>query len=99
MNNIVKIAVTALFLMVQVISTTGCADLKEGDGHSPILLLSTNEHFGTYTGQILLAEGFNEYEVDSIGGANVDETFLQQALARFRDMRQDLQQAQERVEE
>ena len=78
MNNIVKIAVTALFLMVQVIATTGCADLKEGDGHSPILLLATNEHFGTYTGQILLAEGFNEYEVDSIGGANVDETFLQQ---------------------
>ena len=29
----------------------------------------------------------------------MDVTFLQQALARFRDMRQDLQQAQERVEE
>jgi hypothetical protein len=49
-----------------------------------------------------LEQTFKVDEMDVTGADDVrqmlDETFLQQALARFRDMRQDLQQAQDRVE-
>jgi hypothetical protein len=49
-----------------------------------------------------LEQTFKVDEMDVTGEDDVrqmlDETFLQQALARFRDMRQDLQQAQDRVE-
>jgi hypothetical protein len=50
-----------------------------------------------------LEQTYKVDEMDVMGEADVrqmlDETFLRQALARFRDMYQDLQQAQQRVEE
>jgi hypothetical protein len=50
-----------------------------------------------------LEQTYKVDEMDVMGEADVrqmlDETFLGQALTRFRDMYQDLQQAQQRVEE
>jgi hypothetical protein len=50
-----------------------------------------------------LEQTYKVDEMDVMGEAVVrqmlDETFLLRALTRFRDMRQDLQEAQERAEE
>jgi hypothetical protein len=50
-----------------------------------------------------LEQTYKVDEMDVMGESDVrqmlDETFLGQALVRFRDMYQDLQQAQQRVEE
>jgi hypothetical protein len=50
-----------------------------------------------------LEQTYKVDEMDVMGEADVrqmlDEVFLNRALARFRDMHQDLQQAQQRVEE
>ncbi len=35
---------------------------------NPILLLATQDHFGAYTKEILLTEGFNAVDLDSLGG-------------------------------
>lgn len=44
----------------------------------PILLLATNANFGTYTGEILKAEGFNEFQIDSLSDSKVSLTYLKQ---------------------
>src|SRR5690606_28296311 len=44
---------------------------------APILLLATEDHFGAYTAQLLLAEGFNEFEIDSLNGARINDEYLQ----------------------
>jgi O-glycosyl hydrolase len=42
----------------------------------PILILATDEGFGTYTGQILKTEGFNEFVLDSLNGPRVNASYL-----------------------
>ena len=44
--------------------------------YAPILVLATNTNFGTYTGEILKAEGFNEFIVDSLTGNNITPVYL-----------------------
>jgi hypothetical protein len=50
-----------------------------------------------------LEQTYKVAEMDVTGEADIrkmlDESFLSQALARFQDMRRDLQQAQDRVED
>jgi hypothetical protein len=53
--------------------THGCSDKKSG---VPILLLTTNYEFGSYAGEILKAEGFNEFVMDSLTSANVTTSYL-----------------------
>jgi hypothetical protein len=50
----------------------GCAG-KISD--APILVLARQNNFGTYTGEILKAEGFNEFILDSIG-TDINKSFL-----------------------
>ena len=45
---------------------------------APILVLATENEFGTYTGELLKAEGFNEFEIDSLNGGKISKTFLAQ---------------------
>jgi hypothetical protein len=45
---------------------------------SPILVLATNTEFGSYTCEILRAEGFNEFESDSLNDAKVTLQYLKQ---------------------
>jgi hypothetical protein len=43
----------------------------------PILILATKADYGTYTAEILKAEGFNEYHIDSLTNINVNLEYLQ----------------------
>jgi len=54
---------------------TGCSEDKTGE---PILLLTGNKDFGAYTGEILKAEGFNEFITDSIESKKISGSFLAQ---------------------
>jgi hypothetical protein len=49
-----------------------------GISSSPILVLATDANFGTYTGEILKAEGFNEYKIDSLTDTKVKTSYLNQ---------------------
>ena len=53
----------------------GCSSNK---ADVPILLLATDADFGTYTGEILRAEGFNAFKTDSLTGDNVTTAYLRQ---------------------
>jgi hypothetical protein len=44
----------------------------------PILVLATNTNFGTYTGEILKTEGFNEFQMDSLTNPDVSLNYLKQ---------------------
>lgn len=56
-------------------SFTGC--LKEKPA-LPILLLTSQNNFGSFTGEILKAEGFNEFITDSLGSKKISKSFLAQ---------------------
>ena len=44
---------------------------------SPILVLATNDGFGTYTTEILKAEGFNEFQLDSLSDQKITKAYLE----------------------
>src|SRR5260221_8871061 len=44
--------------------------------HYPILLLTTDNKFGSFAGEILKIEGFNEFQIDSLAGAKVTLKYL-----------------------
>ena len=48
----------------------------KSDPLAPILVLATDENYGTYTCEILRAEGFTSFVRDSIMGSNVNEAYL-----------------------
>jgi hypothetical protein len=62
----------ALFLLSGI---AGCSGKKTD---APILLLSTDANFGSYTGEILRTEGFNAFKTDSLNGDNVTTLYLRQ---------------------
>ncbi len=64
-----------LFHAILLIVMTGCTGERS---RQPILLLATRANFGTYTGEILKAEGFNEFICDSLTGKNLSRGFLKQ---------------------
>ena len=45
---------------------------------TPILIIATNADYGTYTAEILKAEGFNEFQIDSLTSPRVTLSFLKQ---------------------
>ena len=44
----------------------------------PILIIATNADFGSYTGELLKTEGFNEFLLDSLSDSKVTSEYLQQ---------------------
>src|SRR5262245_49712713 len=44
----------------------------------PILILGIPKHFGDYTGEILKAEGFNEFQIDSLTNIDFSLKYLKQ---------------------
>ncbi len=52
---------------------TGC---NYNADQSPILILASDEGFGTYTGEILRAEGYNEYDMISLSREVVTKSLL-----------------------
>lgn len=74
----VKVLSRILFCISGIIlsfSVPGC--LKE-KSTQPILILANNNNFGTYAGEILKAEGFNEFITDSLGRKKISKPFLAQ---------------------
>jgi len=65
-----------VLLFVFIMFNQFCCSAK--DSSSPILILATNNNFGTYTSEILKAEGFNEFQTDSLTDAKVSLTYLKQ---------------------
>ncbi len=68
-------AIILLPVIILFFSFTGC--LKEKSAQ-PILILTNHNNFGSYTGEILKAEGFNEFITDSIGSKKISKSFLAQ---------------------
>jgi hypothetical protein len=69
MRKILAFVSTALFAVL--------ISCSEKDTIAPILILATNADFGTYTAEIVKAEGFNEYHHDSLTNTNVNLDYLQ----------------------
>jgi hypothetical protein len=65
-----------LLLIVPYFSLAGCRN--EGS-EAPLLLLARQENFGLYTAEILKAEGFNEFAIDSLEGNRISRY----ALSKF----------------
>ena len=52
---------------------TGCSEYKTS---LPILVLATEEGFGSYTGEILRTEGWNEFIMDSLNNELINSSYL-----------------------
>lgn len=68
-------AIIFLSCIILVFAMTDCTKEKAGQ---PILLLAGSKDFGSYTGEILKAEGFNEFIADSADSKNISKAFLAQ---------------------
>jgi len=68
MKNFIKLFAVSLFL-------GGLISCSENQ-NPPILILTGNSVFGTYTGEILKAEGFNAYHLDSITDKKIRLKYL-----------------------
>ncbi|MDZ7604660.1 MAG: hypothetical protein U5K79_03520 [Cyclobacteriaceae bacterium] len=62
--------ITSLFLLT---GFFGCAGKIE---RAPILILATENGFGTYTQEILKTEGFRGFEVDSLNSGKITSSYL-----------------------
>ena len=68
MRNKFLIVLTILFVIIS---------CSRKETSAPVLILATNAGFGTYTAEILKAEGFNEFQIDSITDAVINLSYLQ----------------------
>ena len=68
----IKIMLSGIILLL---AAMACS---KQDSVSPILVLATENEFGTYTGELLKAEGFNEFIIDSLASQRVTESYLKQ---------------------
>lgn len=70
---ILKLFCPVIAVILSLVS--GCSDNTR---IAPVLLLATDNYFGTYTAEILKTEGFNEFVADSLSGKNITVSFLEQ---------------------
>ena len=77
--NLSEIINRSIKLLTGIIILLAAAGCSKQTPVAPILVLATENEFGTYTGEILKAEGFNEFSLDSLEGKNIKSSFL----ARF----------------
>src|SRR4051812_42453457 len=62
--------------MASIVATS--AVLALGPAKAPILVLQSADEFSAYTGEILRAEGFNEFQVESPSDRQLSADFLSQ---------------------
>jgi len=62
-----------IYVFLALIFESGC---MSGTTDFPILVLGTNSDFGTYTAEILRAEGFNEFRIDSLKDKKINLAYL-----------------------
>ena len=65
----------SILLAFTVFFNKSCCSVEK-HSFSPILVLATNVNFGTYTAEILKAEGFNEFTIDSLTDTKVTLSYL-----------------------
>jgi hypothetical protein len=72
-----KLSKSILYISAFILLTVagGCSKMNT---KLPILVLATNSGFGTYTGEILKAEGFNEFVSDSLNSRKLTISYLKQ---------------------
>jgi hypothetical protein len=68
-----KIVSSLLFVFMVLLFESGCVSVSSD---CPILVLGTNSNFGTYTAEILRAEGFNEFLLDSLTDKKLNLAYL-----------------------
>lgn len=66
------------YLLAAFFLLSGIAGCSYKKADAPILLLSTDADFGSYTGEILRTEGFNAFKTDSLNGDNITALYLRQ---------------------
>jgi hypothetical protein len=64
--------------MLAIIFNLALSSCSKQNPEQPILVLATGSNFGTYTGEILKAEGFNEFMMDSLSSLKVNKSYLKQ---------------------
>ena len=69
----IKLLLPALLIINLCIAKIVCAG---GNLHYPVLVLATDKNFGTFTGEILKTEGFNEFQMHSITDVRVTLKYL-----------------------
>ena len=62
-----------IFVILVLLIESGCMSVSP---YCPILILGTNSNFGAYTAEILRAEGFNEFLIDSVTDKKLNLAFL-----------------------
>ncbi len=73
-NKISAIRFISIILTLGVLLTImGC---NEENPPSPILILASDDDFGTFTGEMLRTEGYNEYEIKSLFSDDITVPFL-----------------------
>ena len=63
--------ITLLFLLASLVQCR-----TKTDPSAPILVLATDENYGSYTCEILRAEGFTSFIKDSITSSQISEAYL-----------------------
>jgi len=63
----------SVIIAFSVLILSSCRGYRD---YSPLIVLATEKDFGTYTGEILHAEGFNEFTVKSIYDESVELSLL-----------------------
>ena len=73
MNKALTIVLTMVFLLTFFVPGV---NLAVGTAANPILVVGSTSGFGTYTGEILKAEGFNEYQIESLSDSGLTLSYL-----------------------
>ena len=60
--------------IILLLAIMGCSKINP---RPPILILTSHGGFGGYTAEILKAEGFNEFTIDSIDSRKIDKSYLE----------------------
>lgn len=63
-------------ILVTFFLLSGLAGCYHKNSTIPVLILATDTNFGTYTAEILKAEGFNEFTIDSLTDTKVTLSYL-----------------------
>ncbi len=75
MKRILKTSIICISALVILGGVSGCTKEKS---KLPVLVIATNDNFGTYTAEILKAEGFNEFLIESPDSKKLTSTYLRQ---------------------
>jgi len=68
-----SLIVPILIIIVVQFILSGCNNIRD---HAPVLILASDKGFGTYTGEILRTEGYNEYDIVSLSEEVVTTSFI-----------------------